>query len=197
MTIVNEGVGIPWNILLELVEAWRHPQLIDDEGTRNAANQFLSIMLNDLTLASRRYPGIQHRIAEIAKSAEVTVTTTLDAEFECLYPHDPYDVEDLDRGHQRLAENARELAKCWRNRAADDIARFLGRLESEARHASITYPRLTPEFCRALATEDPDPAATLRIFFARTTSGGSCRAVPLQGLRDRRTCLADCIPLLR
>ena len=122
------------------------------------------MMLNDLTLASRRYPGIQHRFAEIAKSAKLTVTTTLDAEFECLYPHDPYDVEDLDREHQRLAENARELAKCWRNRAADDIARFLGRLESEARRASITYPRLTPEFCRALATEDPDPVATLRIF---------------------------------
>ena len=166
MTIVNEGGGIPWTILLELVETWCHPQLIDDEGTRDAANQFLSIMLNDLTLASRRYPGVQHRIVEIAKRAEVAVRTTLDAEFECLYPQNPYDiydVEDLKRKHQRLAENARGLAMRWRNRAAVDIARFLGRLESEACRASITYPRLTPEFCRALATEDPDPVATLRI----------------------------------
>ena len=167
MTIVSEADDIPWKILLDLVRTWRHPPLIDDEEvTRDAANRFLSIMLNDLTLASRRYPGIQHRIAEIAKSAEVTVATTVDAEFECLYPHAPYnvDVEDLVREHRRLAENARELAKGWRNRATDDIAKFLGRLESEARRASITYPRLTPEFCRALATEDPDPVATLKIF---------------------------------
>lgn len=166
MTVVNEGGDIPWTKLLELAEDWRHPRLIDDEGTRDAASQFLSIMLNDLAIASRRCPGVQHRIAEIAKSAEVAVTTTLDAEFECLYPHAPFDVdvEDFGLEHRRLAQSARELAKCWRSRAADDIARFLGRLENEAHRAGITYPRLTPEFCRALVTEDPDPVATLRIF---------------------------------
>ena len=164
MTVVNESIDVPWINLLDMVAAWCRPRLRYEEEARDAANQFLSLMLNDLASASREYPGVQHRIAEFAKHAGVTVDTRPDAEFECLFPTDPFDAEDLEREHKRLAENARELAKRWRDRAADETAGFLRHHETEARRAGISYPRLASEFCWALAAEDTDPVATLRSF---------------------------------
>ena len=163
MTVVNGASAIPWTVLLELAQGWCHPHVSDDE-TRTAALRFLSLILRDLASASRQYPGVQHRIADIAKRANLTVSTQLDGEFECLYPPEPHGVEDINREYERLAEDARELARRWRDRDADDIAGVLGRLETEARRADINYPRFTPEFCYTLAEECPDPAETLRVF---------------------------------
>ena len=166
MTVVNGACATPWTVLLELVQGWCHPRLSDDE-TRTAARQFLSLMLRDLALASRQCPGVQHRIADIAKRANMTVCTKLDREFECLYPPSPHGMEDINRELERLAEDARELARRWRNRDADDVAGVLGRIETEARLASINYPRLTPEFCRTLAEECLEPEAKLRVFMRK------------------------------
>ena len=163
-TVLSDAINIPYTNLLDLLVAWCHSRLNNNHETRNVATQFLSQMLNDVALVSRQYPGIQHRIAELAKEAEVPVNTNSHPEFECLYPPNPYDAEDLDREHARLAENARELARRWANRDAVDIARCLGHLEIEARRAHISWPRLTPEFCRALAAESADPVAALGIF---------------------------------
>ena len=164
MTVVNGANAIPWTVLLELMQGWCHPLLSDDDETRTAASQFLSLMLRDLTLASRQHPGVQHRVADIGKRANITVCTKLDREFECLYPPEPHGVDDINREYERLAEDARELAKRWRNRAADDTASVLRRIEAEARRADIKHPRFTTEFCRTLADECPEPAATLKVF---------------------------------
>ena len=164
MAVLSDAVDIPWTNLLNLLGAWCHSRLGNDDETRNAANRFLSRMLNDVASASLHYPGIQHRIAEFAKGAEVAVDTTLDPEFECLYPPDPYNSDDLERAHTRLAEGAQEMARRWSNRPAVDTAKFLGRLEIEARRAGINWPRLTPEFCRTLAKQHPDPAVALKVF---------------------------------
>lgn len=164
MTVLGDATNIPWTTLLDLLRAWCHSRLDNKDETQNVANQFLSTMLNDVALVSRQYPGVQQRIAELAKGAKIEVNATLDPEFECLYPPDPYDAEDLDREHERLAENARALARRWSNRDALDIAALLTRLETEARRASINWPRLTPEFSRTLAEYYLDPTAALEIF---------------------------------
>ena len=164
MTVVNETTDIPWTSLIDLLASWCHAHVSPDDDTQDAANKFLSRMLNDLALASPQHPGIQHRIAEFAKRANAPVETTMDAEFECLYPQESYDTEDLDREHQRLQENARRLAERWRIRSADHLASFLGRLETEARRAGITYPRLTPIFCQTLANVCANPTAVAKIF---------------------------------
>ena len=164
MTVLDEATDIPWTTLLDFLSAWCHLRLDNDDETRDVANQFLSKMLNDVALVSRQYPGVQHRIAEFAKGAELAVDVTLESEFECFYPFHPYDAEDQDREHARLADNARALAKRWSNRDARDIAELLARLEIEARRASIIWPRLTPEFCRTLAAHYLDPSAALRTF---------------------------------
>ena len=163
MAVVNGASATPWTVLLELVQGWCRP-LPSDNETQTAQLRFLSLMLRDLASASRQYPGVQHRIADIAKRANLMISTKLDGEFECLYPPEPHGVEDINREYERLAEDARELAGRWRNRDADDIAGVLGRLETEARRADINHPRFTPEFCYTLAEECPDPAATLRAF---------------------------------
>ena len=164
MTVLSDTTGIPWANLLNLLGAWCHARLGNDVETRSAATRFLSSMLNDVALVSREYPGVQHRIAELAKGAQLVVNTSLDPEFEYLYPPDPYDAEDLEQAHKRLAENAQEMATRWSNRATAETAKFLNSLETEASRAGINWPRLTPEFCRALAADHPDPAAALAIF---------------------------------
>ena len=167
MTVVNEATDIPWTTLIELVTNWCHAPLSADNASRDAAAQFLPRILNDLALASRQCPGVQHRIAQLSERVGTVVETTMDAEFECLYPQDSYDTEDLDREHQRLEENALQLAERWRSYPADRLASFLGRLETEARRAGITYPRLTPVFCRSLAKTCPDPTAVAKIFIRK------------------------------
>ena len=163
MTIVEQGVDVPWTDLIELAAKWCCARLTADDVTKDVALQFQSRMLNDLGLASRKLPGVQHRIAELGRSADAVVETRTDAEFERLYPHAPHDVADLEREHQRLEENACQLAELWRNRPADHLASFLGRIETEARRAGITYPRLTPAFCRTLVKACPDSAVVARV----------------------------------
>ena len=162
MTVVNESNDTPWVDPLELVTKWFHARLGVEDETRDAARRFIMRMLNDLATASRQYPGVQHCIAEFADRAGDVVETKLDADFECLYPLNPYDAEDLHGEHERLEENARQLAKRWSNRTADDLADFLRYLETEAGRVDITgitYRRLTPEFCRTLVKICSDPAA--------------------------------------
>ena len=162
--VLSDAVDIPWNQLLKLLVGWCRSRLGDDDDTRNAASRFLSRMLNDLASVSRQYPGVQLRIAEYAKGVGSAVHTAPNPEFECLYPPDPYDSEDVEQALAHLAERARSMARRWSNRIPADIAKSLGDLESEARRVDISWPRLTPEFCWTLAAHCPDPAATLAAF---------------------------------
>ena len=167
MAVVDEGIDVPWADLLELVTKWSRVRLSVEDETQDAARQFHLRMLNDLASASRQCPGVQHSIAEFAKHADASVEVTLDADFECLYPPNPYSAKNFHREHERSEEGARQLAKRWESRTADELAGFLGRLEMEARRvgiAGITYGRLTPLFCQTLVKTCLDPAAVASIF---------------------------------
>ena len=170
MTVVNEAAEIPWSDLLNLVAKWFRVNLSAEDESRDAAHQFRLRMLTDLAPASRQYPGVQHCIAEFAGTAGADVETKLDEDFECLYPPNPYHAKDLHREHERLEEKARQLARRWSNRTVDDLADFLGRLETEARRVGIagtTYKRLTPEFCRVLVKVRMDPDAVATVFMGK------------------------------
>ena len=196
MTVVTEAIDMPWTHLIELMSSWCHARLSGDEATRHAAAGFRSRMLNDLALASRQYPGVQRRISEFAKDSDAVVKTETDVEFECLYPQNPYDANNPDHERQRLDENARQLADHWRSRRTDDLASFLGHLETEARRASITYPRLTPLFCRTLARACPDPAAVAKIFMRERLPADLVEPFLREAVdRDRSTwsIVSDCL----
>lgn len=167
LTVVEEAIDVPWADLLELVTKWIPPRLNIQDEARDDARRFLLRMLNDLASVSQAYPGVQHCIAELAEHAGAVIETTLNVDFECLYPPNPYRAEDLEREHERCEEKARELAKRWRDRTADELASFLKQFETEAGRvgiAGITYGRLTPLFCRTLVKTCLDPSAVARIF---------------------------------
>ena len=164
MGVVNGATDVSWTSLLDLIENWCCTQISHLPQSQEAADQFVSLMLDDLASASRRFPGVQHRIASIARREDVPVNIRLDPQFECLFPPDPIEAEDFDSENERLAANAREFAQRRRNCDLGETARLLRRLENEADRAGITYPRLVPEFCRALAETRPDSAAAVEAF---------------------------------
>ncbi len=167
LTIVNEEADVPWADLLKLVRLWIPPCLNVQVEARDVARQFLLRMLSDLASVSRPYPGVQHRIHEFAGLADAEIVTTLNAEFECLFPPDPYRVEDVEREHERCQKKAGDLAQQWENSPEDELAGFLKHLETEARRVGIvgiTYERLTPLFCQALANSGLNASAVARVF---------------------------------
>ena len=164
MSVVNGATDVSWLSLLELIETWCGAQLSHHTQSQEAVDQFVSLMLNDLASASRQYPGVQHRVASIARRQDVSVNIKLDPQFECLYPRDSFHADDVDAENARLAANARDFAERRRNCNSYETAHMLGRLEHEAKRAGITYPRLVPEFCRTLAAAHPDPAAAVEAF---------------------------------
>ena len=163
-TVLDEASDIPWVKMLDLLARWCHARISADDDTRDAVGRFRSQMLNDLALASRKYPGVQHRISELATSVDAIVETNLDETFERMFPSRRRDSKGTVREYQSLGDDAVHLAKRWKNRTSSDIAKFLGHLESEALRAGISYPRFTPVFCKSLAGELPDPAATTCLF---------------------------------
>ena len=163
-TVVDEGSDIPWIDLLELVAHWCHARLKADDDTQNAVVRFRSQLMNDLASASRRYPGVQHRISELANSVDAAVNTSLEPNFECMYPSQENGTKGCVQKFQSLEQEACRLAEHWTKSSASDLAKFLGDLESEARRAGITHPRLTPAFCRALAGGHSDPGVIARFF---------------------------------
>ena len=168
--VVTGGTDIPWISLLELIETWRCAQLPDDAETQEVARKFLTRMLSDLSSASQQYPGVQHRIAAIAQSADLEVDTKLTADFECLHPQNLYDAEDFEKAHQSFAESAQQLARRWKGCTANKIAGRLGYLEHEAHRAGITYLHFAQEFSRALAAQHRDPVSALETFMRERLS---------------------------
>lgn len=187
MTVVKQAGDVPWTSLIDLVTGWSRARMKAEHGTSNAANRILSHMLKDLALASQRFPGVQHRLAEIARRANVAVETALDSDFECLYPQDPYDSDDVTQELRRLEENARQLAKCWESRTADELATFLARHETEARRGDVNYPRMTPVFCRALATACKAPLAATQAFIRERLSADLVEWFAGEALRRDRS----------
>ena len=172
MSVVNGARDVSWTSLLDLIETWCCAQLTHHAHSQEAADQFVSLMLNDLAAASRQYPGVQHRIASIARREDVPVNIELDPQFECLYPRDPYKAKDVDAENERLAANVREFAEGRTTFDLNENARLLRRLEYEADRAGITYPRLVPDFCRTLAATHPNPAAAVEAFIQERLAPG-------------------------
>ena len=163
MTIVDHDLEIPWTKLIELVTSWSRTRVTSDKAER-AVSLFCSRMLSDLASASPHRRAVQHCIAGLAMRINAEVSTTLDLDFQCLYPHDPYDASDFGVAYTRLEDEARKLAARWTDRPVDQVASFLARVEADACDVGITYPRFTPVFCETLLESHPDPSTVARVF---------------------------------
>ena len=163
--VVRESEGIPWRELFDLVQTWLTPQarffppVKFDQTTGEILSNFASTMLEGMAGVSRRHPGVQHRIGELARDIAMLPELSLHAEFEVLFPSESLDPEDWQRQHQRWSDAVAELADNWSNRSLEDFASLLKWCEFEADLAGIDSPRLSLEFCAHLAARVSDPVA--------------------------------------
>lgn len=165
LKVVRASERVPWSDLLGLVEVWLEPehaylQPVKYAGeARDLVHDFARTMLTDIAGVSRQRPGIQHRIAELAKHAGITIELNLDPVFEVLEPLESFDSNDWEHQDQVWSDAIGELARRWEDRTAEDIAAMLGWYETEARLAGTEGPRLSRRFCNVLAERISDPIA--------------------------------------
>ena len=165
MKVMRESERVPWSVLFGLVEVWLEPenaylQPVKYAGeARDLVHDFARTMLTDIAGVSRQRPGIQHRIAELAKHAGITIELNLDPVFEVLEPLESFDSNDWEHQNQVWSDAIGELARRWEDRTAEDIAAMLGWYETEARLAGTEGPRLSRRFCNVLAERISDPIA--------------------------------------
>ena len=157
LNVVRESERVPWRELFDLVQTWLTPQarffppVKFDQTTGEILSNFASTMLEGMAGVSRRHPGVQHRIGELARDIAMLPELSLHAEFEVLFPSESLDPEDWQRQHQRWSDAVTELAHNWSNRSLEDFASLLKWCEFEADLAGIDSPRLSLEFCAHLA----------------------------------------------
>ena len=165
LNVVRESERMPWRELFDLVQTWLTPQVRFfppvkfDQTTGEILSNFASTMLEGMAGVSRRHPGVQHRIGELARHIAIFPELSLHAEFEVLFPSESFDTEDWQRQHHLWYDALAELADNWSNRSLEDVASLLKWCEYEADLAGIDRPRLSPEFCAHLAARVSDPVA--------------------------------------
>ena len=194
--ILRDSTNVPWDLLLQLVNSWRHvypSSLADIEiaaSTRAITRRFAERMLHDLAHASVRSPGVQHEIRKVAARFGVSVETTTDTDFEDLYLS------------ARVADDQRdgELVQKWRHRGVETIAASLARIESEAQASGLAFPPWRCHvLCGRLAQVLPNPVAAAEAFMKGGLPGTLVEPFLREaGRRDRpewesivRRCLGD------
>ena len=167
--IVGKSQGLPWAELFGFMENFWNPRLGVNDSSKAAANRLLQRVMNDLANASRHNPGIQRRLGQLAENLAVEFDEVSDAIFECLYPRpqERFDPDNLDQEQASQIDNVQLLAAYWDNLSIDNITSRLARVENEARLADTLYPRLSAEFCKALAERRSNPVAAARAFMAQ------------------------------
>ena len=161
MDVLQGSRDVPWDLLFQLVRAWRylHPSSLADveiaASTWDLARRHAERMLRDLAQASRYSPGVQHTLKEMGARFGAVIETTTDRDFEDLY----LSAREVD--HERDAE----LASRWRHRGVESIAASLARVQIEAGRAGLRYPPWRAfSLCACLAKALPDPVASTRVF---------------------------------
>ena len=164
LNLVRRSERVPWRELFDLVRAWLTPQasffppVKFGDTTGEILRNFASTMLEGMAAVSRRHPGIQHRIGELARHIPMSPELSLHPEFEVLCPSKS---NYRDWKHQRRLWNGAlaELADHWMHRSFEDVASLLKWCEHEADLAGVDRPRLSPAFCIHLAERLSDPVA--------------------------------------
>ena len=171
--ILRESERVPWSDLLRLVEVWLQPYtgyfppVRYTHETRDILDEFAGTMLADIAVISSHRPGIQHRIADLARHAGITIELNLDPVFEALEPLKSFDFNDWEHQDQAWSDAIGELARRWEDRTLEDIAAMLSWYEAEARLAGTEGPRFSRRFCNVLAERISDPIAAADALITR------------------------------
>ena len=171
LKVVRESERVPWNDLFMLVDVWLQPHVRYfppvryTHETRDILDEYAGTMLADIAGFSRQHPGIQHRIAQLAKRTGIKIELNLDPVFEVLVPS--FDSSDLEHQNQVWSDAIENLAIEWKDRTFEELASVLGWCEAEARLAGIERPRLSRTFCNVLAERVSYPIAAADALITR------------------------------
>lgn len=184
LKVIRASEVAPWTDLFNLLHKWLHPGMrVEPTVTaREIMRTIGSGMLNDLADASKEHPGVQHRLADMAKRAGLKLEPALHSDFEILYPWEDYSVVN-DRFGEWTA-TAEGLGEKWTKENFEEIASRIAWIEWEAHLAGVGYPRLTGILCSKLAQEAPDSAVAAQCLIGRDLSPDLVEPFIARAIRD-------------
>jgi hypothetical protein len=168
-----EQVGRLWDRLSELpltvpamvhvmrtLEDWAYPSRSAPNGVPTAAEPVIRGVLDRavrvVAAASEGHPGLLKHVRGIAMDRVAELSIDVDAEFETIFPDDPY-LEDHNAVLAAQAEKARQLGRTWATSNARLTARRFVSLENEAIGAGITWPRYASTVAATIAENCESP----------------------------------------
>ena len=163
-TIVDESDDVPWTELFNFLQCLSDPVLVANNKSKEAADQLLQRVVNDLIKTSHQHPGIQRRLKELAELAGIIVEINSDPVFDCFYPSQQIVAQSLDQEQDQSESDLIALVDSWSILSVEEIAHRLNRIETEANLANISYPCRSRKFCELLSEKLPNIIATAKSF---------------------------------
>jgi hypothetical protein len=159
-----------WRHILDSLYEWAYPQTYSGvslpAATLRQMRQTADTMIADLVEVAGDHQGVCRKLAEIATGIGLSRKIEVEPAFGVLYPV----VRDL-TAYSDQSDAVRKLASELIDAEPSDIARLLDRYEREAGDVGLSWPRMTPTFCTALADAAVSPTAWLRALLEVSASG--------------------------
>ena len=164
MNVVQVTAELPWEDLFSLISDWcyEEPGITVPKATRTVMRKFSERMVRGLVDATRGFPGVQHRLGNLAALMDVDVEPTLDELFEACHPdRDDFSVDETARLADALANRLRILS-------SEELVPTLQWIEKESHIAGIRPPSPTLRWaCSYIAEEVTDPLAVANALIDR------------------------------
>ena len=148
--------------LFQLHHKWHYWQINQrDEGLEKLHRDLAAQILEDIANWSGRHPGVQHRVAEIARDTCVSVAVELDPHFEILFPEDK-GIDDR-KAQDTIQRAVAPLVEAFASRGPAACAPTIRSYEDEAALGQVrTWFSYMPELAHGIANRVQDPLAWAR-----------------------------------
>lgn len=166
---IRQSEDVPWDELFQLIRSISDPRWATNSDLKIATDQFARRVVNDLADISRKLPGVQRKLRELANWIDVELPVEHDPIFECLYPERDH-FERISSEQVSCDDVLNNLAERWKDLPAGKIANLMADVEAKARAAEINYPRESPKFCGILAERCSSPIAIAKAFMEHELS---------------------------
>lgn len=161
--VIRQSEDIPWDELFRLIRSISDPRWTANSDLKVATDRFARRVVNDLADISRKLPGVQRKLKELANLIDIELPVNHDPIFECLYPERDH-FENINSEQISCNDALNNLAEHWKSLSAGKIAGLMADVEAKARAAEINYPRESPKLCEILAERCSNPIAIAKAF---------------------------------
>jgi hypothetical protein len=163
--MLERHTDIPAGPILNKLHYWVFPGIIGfgkgaDDETRMSIQSEASRVVVKLAAIWQHHPGALRRLHHYSNWGGLGIDIDVPRAFDVLFPEDERgrDYKEYLAWERETNERARVLASELQGLPTTQLAQLIADTEKEAILAEVTYPRLTPQFVRALASgvEHPD-----------------------------------------